>query len=787
MKIRSLHLDQFRKFDQPVMIEGFSDGLNLIAGPNEMGKSTLLLALRAALFERHGSKSQAIKALQPNNIQGSAPSVTVEFERDGGLYRIEKRFLRRPMARLTRPNGQIIEGNEAELALQKILHLEQDGSLPLDKGSPGHFGVMLTPQSQSFYQPSLASGTRHRLEEAITAEIEQLGNQSEVDAVLANVAMAAFEIADKRNKPKGRYKDVEMRLGELQGEIETLERDRLALAEDIDALNDAEEQLRSLEGDGTEDDLRARLAALEAERSDLVRRKEQDAQIAAIRFRLDRLVMTRDQRQKHAAEQTKLATEQERLTREEAVARQQLEESEAELRRQRNNRQSLVEALEEIQEKRRSFEKLNAMLRQRLEIDNALRAVATEVTIDLDDSALDRVRLDGRPIDRATEVVQVVDGLDIDIQDVGRIKVVARTDDLERLGNLRLSLERSISTLVDTLGIERAEPEQIELVWRESEEEAAALAASRADLDVILDDLTQIVEKQRAAVLTLGAKRQQVDERLVVINVDDGDPDQTDDDLAAAITDAETNLAAAQQPLKDEQFAAQPTPSSRSAPVALEGEIERLRGRIEERVRKIGEARVVIGRLGGSIAVRAGRGLDERLEDCYRRRESLERERARFQLDARALGLLKDTLTEAADDAKTQFHAPLAARLTPYIQSLLPDVEPEVTPEFGVAALDRGNPTVERFEQLSDGTREQIAILARLAFAEMLREQGLPALVVLDDALVFSDRQRLARMFDILEKAAKTLQIVILTCREDRFGELKAKHLRIDAPPAVSA
>ncbi|MGI9492534.1 MAG: AAA family ATPase, partial [Geminicoccaceae bacterium] len=90
MIIRSIQLEQFKKFDQSIIVEGFSSGLNLIAGPNEMGKSTLLLALRALLFERHNSKSQAIKALQPNHIQGAAPKVTIEFELDDGLYRMEK-------------------------------------------------------------------------------------------------------------------------------------------------------------------------------------------------------------------------------------------------------------------------------------------------------------------------------------------------------------------------------------------------------------------------------------------------------------------------------------------------------------------------------------------------------------------------------------------------------------------------------------------------------------------------------------------------------------------------
>jgi DNA repair exonuclease SbcCD ATPase subunit len=54
MKVRELGIQNFRKFRQPVRLTGFADGLNLVCEPNETGKSTILEALRAVLFERHG-------------------------------------------------------------------------------------------------------------------------------------------------------------------------------------------------------------------------------------------------------------------------------------------------------------------------------------------------------------------------------------------------------------------------------------------------------------------------------------------------------------------------------------------------------------------------------------------------------------------------------------------------------------------------------------------------------------------------------------------------------------
>ena len=75
----------------------------------------------------------------------------------------------------------------------------------------------------------------------------------------------------------------------------------------------------------------------------------------------------------------------------------------------------------------------------------------------------------------------------------------------------------------------------------------------------------------------------------------------------------------------------------------------------------------------------------------------------------------------------------------------------------------------EAFNHLRMGTKEQIAVLVRLAFAEMLAEQGHAATVVLDDALVFSEDRRMSRRFDILKMVARNVQVIVFTCREQVF------------------
>ena len=58
-------------------------------------------------------------------------------------------------------------------------------------------------------------------------------------------------------------------------------------------------------------------------------------------------------------------------------------------------------------------------------------------------------------------------------------------------------------------------------------------------------------------------------------------------------------------------------------------------------------------------------------------------------------------------------------------------------------------------------------------------------MVVLDDALAFSDDQRIEQMFEILARAAAKLQIIVLTCRERVFARLPARRLRLEQVEAA--
>jgi uncharacterized protein YhaN len=87
---------------------------------------------------------------------------------------------------------------------------------------------------------------------------------------------------------------------------------------------------------------------------------------------------------------------------------------------------------------------------------------------------------------------------------------------------------------------------------------------------------------------------------------------------------------------------------------------------------------------------------------------------------------------------------------------------------------------------LSRGTQEQLGVLTRLAFADMLLDRGFPVSLILDDPLVYSDDARLDAMTEILTEAGKRMQVIVLTCRERAFRHLDANRISLLDDSSVS-
>ena len=94
MIIKSIQLQEVRKFNEAVKISGIENGLNVLSEVNEFGKSTIVDAVYAVLFESHRTFSKDIKKLVPS--AGGNPQVKLEIEIDMKTYLVEKNWSNRP-------------------------------------------------------------------------------------------------------------------------------------------------------------------------------------------------------------------------------------------------------------------------------------------------------------------------------------------------------------------------------------------------------------------------------------------------------------------------------------------------------------------------------------------------------------------------------------------------------------------------------------------------------------------------------------------------------------------
>ena len=73
---------------------------------------------------------------------------------------------------------------------------------------------------------------------------------------------------------------------------------------------------------------------------------------------------------------------------------------------------------------------------------------------------------------------------------------------------------------------------------------------------------------------------------------------------------------------------------------------------------------------------------------------------------------------------------------------------------------------------LSFGTQEQLGILARFAYADLLKEAGRPTLLLLDVALVHADDARRDVMKRAVFDAASRHQVLLFTCHAAAWRDM---------------
>src|SRR4029078_5473703 len=117
-------------------------GLNILAQPNEWGKSTLVKALGRALFAPYRSEAEEIRQLRPAGSSLS-PRVELTFHSQGERFRLVKGFLDRKACELFRWQAERWERtDESDKADQRLRELLGAPALEGRVAKPATGGVL---------------------------------------------------------------------------------------------------------------------------------------------------------------------------------------------------------------------------------------------------------------------------------------------------------------------------------------------------------------------------------------------------------------------------------------------------------------------------------------------------------------------------------------------------------------------------------------------------------------------------------------------------------------------
>lgn len=885
MHLTRLRVEQLRKFSQ-LELAGLTPGLNIVAGPNEAGKSTLVRAIRAAFLERYSS-SAAVEDLRPTGHSAASPTVVLDFQLDGVAHQLRKSFLSRARCDL-QMGTQALSGKEAEdhLAQRLGFAMASRGQAKAEHwGIPGLLWI-----EQGTGQELPVEHARDYLRSALGAQAADASDAAPLagglaasvgDSLLARLQEERDSLLTKAGKPRGEYAQA-MEQGEAGAlELHALDARIAAYRNQVDELGrlQAEAEAERLQPPET-----ALRAALEQARVQLAQLQQQAQQARADEERAQQLQRTLDvlgQQLLHFQQQAQALAQraQARTEAEQALAvaqqKQQTAAQQLEAARARNDAarahwdraqqaqawreahsrwQEALAAQQHWQDAAAQAELLLAQMQQlRQQLSGlgleqadieALRrsekewqkaemrrdAAATRLEFALEpgqtlawrDAAGREGRLDGggaQWLDQATT---------LDWPGVGRLTITPGGAGVADVARACAQAQSALAQALARLGV--ADLAEAEAQWARRSALQGQLAPLQNALTALAPQGVEALQSQRDQARARAAQAQQA-------LAQHPEPAGEAPDWAGAQAAAETaqkDLSRAQQALvlaeqaqalaqshsaqaAREHGAAQAASQDpaqrvreseaqeqlvgcRAEQAALAQRVQRSREalaqtplafveqdmrRYEDSLRQLAQRQQLRSNrllvLGTELQAASAQGLEEQRAQLAGEQARLALRRSEFERRAQALELLVTRLAAKRQAALQRLQAPLQQRLQHYLGLLMPGARLEVGEDLAPASLARPGlartsleavPQVGAIATLSFGAREQLGVISRLAYADLLQAAGQPTLLMLDDTLVHSDALRLAQMKRVLYDAAQRHQLLLFTCHPEDWMDL---------------
>jgi len=877
MRVQRIRLRNFRGLDDSE-VSFASQGITIIEGPNEAGKTSIFAGLDLLLSLPDGSKGSEVKSAQQ---AGSDEGPEVEVELTTGPYRFvyRKRWLSKPETslRIVAPGTEQLSGREAhdrvnailaetlDTALWEALRLQQGEKLSLprpgtrddDKRTLGDVGSLIDALDVAA-SGSDAAAEDDALWDRICAKHDYYWTAKggpRKDLVVS---------ADKLNEARGTVAEIKRQLDQIaeeDAELERLVAGSQRLAAEVTSCETQERELRS-EWETSEkirvevEQWRAGHRKAEQERERLAGewRRRQEL-VAAAESRAAELTELERQAEQSSPGLVDAAQEAEAAdkAREDAQAAMSLAEEElSRAERDRDHQRNLIEVeqlserLQQVAEAELEMQEAETVLaainvdeellrgieQAHLAVERADAAAASAAATVLTTARRPlAVELDGRSVeldDGETHNAAVDQDLVLVVPDTVEVRVVAGTDSQKLAAELATALE-TLGGLCEQAGVADLAEARQSADKRKDAERAVDLARAtiRRELrDLTAKDLRLKVEGLRRRICAYAGERAQqpsppsgydeakqaVDDAKRLLGVRRTALEECEEAVervAAALHEsqiegsgmaaridmartagqqAEASLEAERSQIADSVIAAgkaEAEDASAAALKSLQAAEEQLNAVDSASLEaRLGEARDGLGRarralqvnrqdqdhLRIELAVRSELGLHTSSEDAQAELQHVERKHQRMEQKAAAARLLHEAFAKRRQEARTRYSRPLKQHIEQLGRVVFgSSFSVEIDERLQIVSRTLDGVTLG-VGQLSTGALEQLAVICRLACAAIVSPGGDGAPVVLDDALGWSDPDRLHQMCKTIDEAGQDCQVIILTCTPDRYA-----------------
>jgi DNA repair exonuclease SbcCD ATPase subunit len=212
---------------------------------------------------------------------------------------------------------------------------------------------------------------------------------------------------------------------------------------------------------------------------------------------------------------------------------------------------------------------------------------------------------------------------------------------------------------------------------------------------------------------------------------------------------------------------------------SAEAALRRVRSVEEAAEKEVNSLGQTIAGLNSEIRTRSDEAVEEKWREIVEALSAATARVAAFEKEVAVSQRLASALEAARSEARELYLKPVMAELRPLLGLLFDDVSITFDDKTLLPQTILRNGQEEDVDRLSGGMREQLSVLTRLAFARLLARDGRPAPVILDDALVYSDDDRIEKMFDALHRQSRDQQIIVFSCRQRAFQKLGGNILQM--------